>query len=231
MNKIANEILQQPINELIYINKLYQSKFAATMSEYAFFKTVERLSAANLITKMSKGVYCRPKITKYGTVLPSDREIIKLYTDNNGGTVVGYSLYNALNLTTQIAKKYEVYSSSIEQQTKTIGNVVIKQHVLEYTDNVINTIHIMDVLHHYDKIQDLNIQQFVNLCEKFKKQFNEEVFEYVIRNIRYPKRTVAFLKNILDYFHVGNSLNSYLSAFSTYDFPRMEKIYEAAQTH
>ena len=168
MNKITNEILQQPINELIYINKLYQSKFATTVSEYAFFKTIERLSASNLITKISKGVYCRPKITKYGTLLPSDREIIKLYTDNNNGTVVGYSLYNALNLTTQIAKKYEVYSSSIEQQTKTIGNVVIKQHVLEYTDNVINTIHIMDVLYHYDKIQDLNIQQFVNLCRNLK---------------------------------------------------------------
>ena len=231
MNIIEKEILQHPVNELIYVNKLYQAKFAAVMTEQAFYKAVERLNASNFITKVSRGVYCRPKLTKYGSVLPSEREIIKLFTEKNKGTIVGYSLYNSLNLTTQIAKKHEVYSSSVEQQTKTIGNVFIKQYVLEYTSIVTSTIHMMEVLQHYNEIQNINTQQFVNLCEKFKKQFSEEVFEYVIKNIRYKKRTVAFLKNILDYFRIRNSLDRYLSAFSEYSHPRMETIYEAAQTH
>lgn len=180
---------------------------------------------------MAKGIYCRPKITKYGTVLPSEREIIKLFTEKNKGTVVGYSLYNSLNLTTQIAKKHEVYSSSVEQQTKTIGNVFIKQYALEYSVKVTNTIHMLEVLQHYNEIQNLNTQQFINLCEKFKNQYSEEVFEYVIKHIRYSKRTISFLKNILDYYHIANSLDRYLSVFSKYNHPRMETIYEVAQTH
>jgi hypothetical protein len=180
---------------------------------------------------MARGVYCRPKITKYGTVLPSEREIIKLFTQKNKGTVVGYSLYNSLNLTTQIAKKHEVYSSSVEQQTKTIGNIFIKKYVLDYTDKMISTIHMMEVLQHYNEIQNLNTRQFVNLCEKFKNQYNEATVENVMRNIRYHKRTVAFLKSILDFYHIGNSLDKYLSAFSEYNHPRMELIYEAAQIH
>jgi len=231
MSIIEKEILQQPVNELIYVSKLYQAKFATVMSEQAYYKAVERLSASNFVTKMARGVYCRPKITKYGKVLPSEREIIRLFTEKNKGTVVGYSLYNSLNLTTQIAKKHEVYSSSVEQQTKTIGNVFIKQYVLEYTDKVTSTIHMMEVLQHYNEIQNLNTRQFISLCEKFKKQYSEEVFEYVIKNIRYQKRTIAFLKNILDYLHIGNSLDRYLSAFSEYNHPRMETIHEAAQIH
>ena len=228
---IEKEILHYPVNELIYVSKLYQTKFAAAMSEHAYYKAVERLSTSNFVIKMAKGIYCRPKITKYGAVLPSEREIIKLFTEKNKGTVVGYSLYNSLNLTTQIAKKHEVYSSSVEQQTKTIGNVFIKQYALEYSERVTNTIHMMEVLQHYNEIQNLNTQHFINLCKKFKNQYSEEVFEYVIKHIRYSKRTISFLKNILDYYHISNSLGRYLSVFSEYNHPRMETIYEPAQIH
>jgi hypothetical protein len=228
---IEKEILQHPEKELIYASKLYQAKFATVMSEHAYYKAVERLNASKFVTKMAKGIYCRPKTTKYGIVLPSEREIVKLFTEKNKGTVVGYSMYNSLNLTTQIAKKHEVYSSSVGQLTKTIGNVLIKQYMLDYSDKVTSTIHMMEVLQHYNEIQNLNMLQFINLCEKFKNQYSEEVFEYVIKHIRYSKRTISFLKNILDYYHMANSLGRYLSVFSEYNHPRMETIYEPAQIY
>jgi len=228
---VKKEIQHYPVNKPIYINKLYQTKFAAVMNELTYYKAIERLTSSNSLAKMAKGIYCKPRITKYGTVLPSDREIIKLFTEKNKGTIVGYSLYNALNITTQIAKRHEVYSSSVEPQTLTMGNVFIKKIELEYTESTIKTIHMMEVLQNYHEIQDLNAQQFLVLCAEFVNYFNEDIFEKVMKNIRYKKRTIAFLKNILDYFQIANSLDKYLSVFSEYNYPRMETIYKTASIH
>lgn len=54
-----------------------------------------------------------PKISKYGIIPPSEKEIISAFTENETGTVVGYSLYNQLNLTTQVSKKISVMSSAL----------------------------------------------------------------------------------------------------------------------
>jgi hypothetical protein len=38
---IEKEILQHPVNELIYVSKLYQAKFAAVMNEQAYTKLLK----------------------------------------------------------------------------------------------------------------------------------------------------------------------------------------------
>ncbi len=59
-------------------------------------------------------------------------------------------------------------------------------------------------------------------------QYTEVAFEVVQRVIGYPKPTVAFLREVLNYYHVPNSLSKHLSALSNYRIPRMEELYEAA---
>jgi len=76
-----------------------------------------------MLAKVSKGVYCRPRKTRYGIILPSEQEIVDTFTKNELGMVVGYRLYNTLNLTTQVSKNAEVYSSGFEGKTKRIANV------------------------------------------------------------------------------------------------------------
>lgn len=87
-------------------------------------------------------------------------------------------------------------------------------------------IQILEVLKNYSEIQDLNQNQFIKLCEEFAPHYSDEVFEYVNLRIHYPKRTIAFLRSILDYYGVKNNLNKYLSAMSEYKYPKMEALYE-----
>jgi hypothetical protein len=188
------------------------------------------LTKENYLAKVSKGVYCRPQKTKYGLILPSESSIVAEYVNDNKGIVVGYTLYNKLNISTQISKQIRVYSNAIVQRTKTIGNICIERKSLEFTEEVCAAIELLEVLSNYYSIQDFNYKGFITLCEQFCKGYNEEVTERVLEAFNYSKSTIAFLKSMLNYYNVSNSLGKHLSALSTYKYPSMEEIYELART-
>ena len=137
-------------------------------------------------------------------------------------------MYNSLKLTTQVAKTVEVFSSEIEQRTKNISNVLLQFCNLVYTPEVKGMIHMLEVLQNFGEIQDLNYHQFITFCEKFAQEYDGKVFEQVLQKMRYQKKTISFLRNILNHYGVENNLNKYLSALSEYQHPTMEEIYEAA---
>jgi hypothetical protein len=67
-------------------------------------KALERLLKKGLIKKISKGLFYKPEITRYGTLGPDYNELLNRLLFKNGkriGYVTGGELYNQLNLTTQ----------------------------------------------------------------------------------------------------------------------------------
>ena len=227
--RILAEFQVVPKNTLIMTGKLYREKFSEQMSEAAFTQAICRLSKSGEIERISKGIYCMPKKTRFGTILPSDREIVDMFTRQNNGIIVGYGLYNSLGVTTQVSKRLTAYSSLVDEQLKQIGNVIVQKYDLDYTDEAKAVICIMELLHHYKEIQDIDYSAFLRNAEALSKQYNERAFEVVQRVIGYPKRAVAFLREALNYYHVPNSLSKYLSALSNYRIPRMEELYAASQ--
>lgn len=228
-NIIKNTLLNYKENELIFASKLYKTELYNQVSEAAFYKTLERMCKSGKLVKISKGMYHIPKVSKYGIVPPTDKDIISAFTNDGTGTIVGYSLYNTLNLTTQVAKTIEVLSSSLESFTKTIRNIVIRQVKIDYTENVMNMIHVLEVLQNYYNIQDINTVSFIVFTKELINWYDEEIFKKVIETINYKKSTIAFLREILNFYGVKNNLNIYLSSMSEYKYPRMEEIYEIAR--
>lgn len=225
---INRTISQIPENELIFASKLYSQRLHREVTESAYYKTLGRLCEAGELCKIAKGTYYRPKTGKYGIVPPSQKEIVAAFTDEEKGTVVGYSLYNRLQLTTQVSKTVEVFSCALEQQTKNISNILLQFRNLIYTPEITGMIHMMEVLQNFEEIQDLNHTQFIKYCEQFSESYSDEVFAQVCQQMRYQKKTIAFLRNILTHYHVPNNLSRYLSSLSEYKYPTMEEIYEAA---
>lgn len=225
---ISKTLNQIPENELIFASKLYAAQLSGEVTESAYYKTLERLCKSGELCKIAKGTYYRPKKSKYGIVPPSQKEIVSAFTEPDKGAVVGYSLYNNLKLTTQVSKTVEVFSSQIEQQTKSISNVFLQFCNLVFTSEVKSMIQMLDVLQNFNEIQDLNYGQFLTFCEQFSAGYNEAVFELVCQQMRYSKRTISFLRNILNYHGVINGLQRHLSSLSEYKHPTMEEIYETA---
>ena len=226
---IRNALAHYRENELILASKLYRMELYDQISEAAFYKALERMCKSGELVKIAKGTYHLPKVSKYGIVPPSEKEIISAFTENGTGTVVGYSLYNALNLTTQISKSVDVMSSALESLTKTIRNITVHQVQIDYSENIKNMIHSLEVLQNYYSIQDINNSAFVAFTRELSDRYNEETFKVVISTISYKKSTIAFLQEILNFYGKENSLNMYLSSLSEYKYPRMEELYETAR--
>ncbi len=227
--KILNEFQNTPENQLIMTGSLYKEKFSNQVSEAAFSQAVSRLCRSGEINRVSKGVYCRPKKTRFGIIPPSESEILNLFIAKNKGIVIKYNMYNSMGITTQVPKRYIVYSSAPEEQIKQIRNIIVHKHDLVYNNDVKTIIKTLELLHDYNNIQNINYNVFLTNIEELCKQYNESTFETVIKTIHYPKWVIAFLQEALNYYSIQNSLSKYLSALSSYKIPKMEELYAVAQ--
>ena len=133
-----------------------------------------------------------------GSDLPSEKEIITTFTQNGTGMVVGYTMYNAMRLTTQVSKNIQIYTSALDEPKKQSGNVFLQKYDMIFSPDVVRVVAILEVLQNYNKIEDLNESQFKKLCAEFAGQYDEKVCEYVLSNIPYSAQTIARLKAILD---------------------------------
>ncbi len=226
---VRNSLGEFKENELIFANKLYKESLFDKIGEAAYYKTLQRMCESGELVKIAKGVYHLPKKTKYGIVPPSEKEIITAFTENETGTVVGYSLYNELNLTTQIPKTITVMSSAIEGYTKSIRNVVVLQMPLKFSEKTANIVRGMEILQNFNSIQDINYPAFLKYTKKLATDFDVEAFNETVKTKVYKKSTISFMREILNYYHVENNLNEYLSALSKYKHPAMEDLYEASR--
>lgn len=226
---IRDALTQYKENELIFASKLYREQLSKYMNEAAYYKMLERMNKNGEIEKAAKGIYYIPNVGKYGIVPPSDKQIVEAFTKNRTGMVVGYSMYNSLNLTTQVPKRVNVLSSALEGFSKTIKNVSVKQVPLEYSDEVKNMIKGLEVLQNFYEIEDMDYVAFVDFSKEIANEYQNEVFEMVISKTSYKKSTIAFLRAILSYYDVAHNLDRHLSELSTYKHPRMEELYEIAR--
>lgn len=188
---VRNALAEFEANELIIASKLYKEKLSGQISEAAYYKTLQRMCESGELVKIAKGTYHLPKVSKYGIVPPSEKEIVTAFTENETGTVIGYSLYNALNLTTQIPKTITVMSSALEGLTKSIRNVIVYQVPLEFSKEITSMIHGLEVLQNFNSIQDINYSAFLKFSEELALSYNPEIFEEIVNTKTYKKSTIS----------------------------------------
>lgn len=229
-NIIKEELNKYSENEMIFASKLYKEKlYKKKVTETSFYKVLERMCLSNELSKLSKGVYYYPKKSKFGITPISDEEIISRYIEKNNGMIIGYHLFNKLNLTTQVSKKITLYSTNVESETKNIRNIEIKNISLKINDEYKKIIEMLEVLQSFNKIQDLNYNAFYEYARNFSKEYNEDILKKVLVEKKYKKSTISFLRNILNYFEIRNELDKYLSSLSKYNHIDMEEVYESSR--
>ena len=80
---VRNALAEFEANELIIASKLYKEKLLGKISEAAYYKTLQRMCESGELVKIAKGTYHLPKISKYGLVPPSEKEIVTAFTNWN----------------------------------------------------------------------------------------------------------------------------------------------------
>lgn len=207
---IRNILKEFKENELIIANILYKEKLSDLISKNVYYETLQKMCESGELMMISEGVYHLPKTSKYGIIPPSEKDIITAFTKNETGTVVGYSLYNKLGLTTQVPKTIIVMSSVLEEPIITIHNIVIQRASLEFSKEVVNMIQGLEVLQNLNSIQDMDYSAFLKYIRELALSFNAEAFKKAISTQQYKESTVLALYNILEYYQIENNLSEYL---------------------
>lgn len=223
-NYIETIIEHEPENKLLEASALYSQSFS-TIPEMTYYKTLERMCKKGILVHLTKGLYYRPKNTRFGTVPISEKDIVDHYIQDNQGIVIGYRLFNQKGLTTQISKRVEVLSSAIPGKKKNIHNVYVMNISISLTPETIPIIETLEILQNYKSIEDINNTALAAYMKDFARQYADEATVYVLKNRKYKKSTIAFLESFLNHFQVKNSLNQFLSSLSSYAIPDMEEFY------
>lgn len=166
-------------------------------------KALERLQKKGEIKKVSKGVFYVPRQTIFGVVGPNNNSILERYMFENGKRIAyetGFSLFNQLGLTTQMAFKLKIATRSkrikINQGSLQVSSV--KSYV-DITEQNYKLLGYLDALKDIRKIPDsttTNAIKRMNWLIKAltKKQQNE----LVSLALFYPARVRALLGAILE---------------------------------
>ena len=223
--EVREKIESYPLRELIIANKFLKEKLPYVPAN-TYYKSIERMRKKGELEWLAKGVYCRPKVTRFGKISAGEENILNYYIgkENYTGVVIGYRLYNKYGITTQVSKSVKIYSNVLEEEKKVIKNVEIKKINISIDSKIKRAIEQLEILENYDEIEDIDKNSLIRLYRTIAEEYSDKVFITVLRNMKYKKRTIAYLEKILNTKKVENTLSQFLNKTSKYKIPLVEEF-------
>jgi hypothetical protein len=202
-------------------SKIYNDHFHPLFNEQNYYQVLSRMVKNKRLIKVAKGLYYNPEY-KDGKQIPlTHKHIKKFMLPHHGlGFAVGESLYYRLKLTSKKPLNYTYYVNHIEEKKRTIQNTKFIRIHSEISDDIIKHIECINILEHFESIHTLNLENFNQYISSFINVYDENIMNHVIKVIKPKKRSIAFLKEILDAYNTDNTLGFYLSTTSKYYIPK-----------
>jgi hypothetical protein len=168
-------------------------------------KVLERLQTEGLIKKISKGVFYKPEQTVFGELKPDYSEQLRPFLFENGKRVAyetGFSLYNRMGLTSQMAFRIKIASRSkrISINRGALKADAVKSYA-EVTDTNFELLGFLDAIKDIKRIPDCTVSKAVKIISSKISNLNEkQIAEMVKYALLYPPRvralTGAMLENL-----------------------------------
>lgn len=166
-------------------------------------KALERLQKEGLIKKMSKGVFYKPKQTVFGELKPDYTEMLRPYLFEKGKRVAyetGYSLYNRLKLTIQVAFRIKIASRDrrISVNNGALKIDTVKSYV-DVTDANYKLLELLDALKDIKHIPDASPNNSIVILSSLINKLNDkQIAEMIKYALSYPPRVKALLGAVLE---------------------------------
>lgn len=166
-------------------------------------KVMERMLTKGMIKKISKGVFYKPEQTVFGELKPDYNEQLRPYLFENGKRIAyetGFSLYNRLGLTTQMAFRTKIASRSkrISINRGAIKADAVKSYA-EVTDKNYELLGFLDAFKDIKRIPDSNLKTSVKILSGKIKNLNDNQLADMLKYaLLYPPRVRALLGAILE---------------------------------
>lgn len=223
MRQIEENIINVPENHLILASEFHK-KYFNNIPETAYYKSLERLTSLGILQHLTKGVYCRPKTSRFGIVPIPESQITSYFTRDNRGLVIGYRLFNKYGISTQVGKKSEVLTNAITEEQKKIGNVLLRKIDFKLSPERNKAIEALEILQEFSSVEDSNEPALLSYMKEFARSYSDKEMNFVLKNRKYKKSTIAFMKYLLTSLSTKNSLDNYLSEMTKYKIPTLETL-------
>ena len=207
MGKVREKVNQIDDGELF----TYDDVELLHMDSYALSKALSRLVNNGTIERLRKGVFYKPRKTKFGKLKPTEKQILELVLSNkvdSSGYITGLVVYNNLGLTTQIPNEVEIATPNPKKAEK-IGKLKIRyvKGIAPKLESDIEKLQILDTLKNFNRIPDRNDELFVKLLkEKIKNLSDEELSRLFDLSEKYNPRNQSFVRSN---FRINGSLIIY----------------------
>lgn len=173
------------------------------ISSMALSKALGTLVKENKLNRIEKGVFYKPKKSRFGSLGPNIVQVaIKELEENNQarGYITGVGLYNRLGLTTQISNVLEIAVNK-RKNSKTLKGRKIKYVERSATINKENIpyLQLLDAIKDIKKIPDSDPNESYKILSYKIENFNEEQQEKLVTlSFEYSPMTRALLGSILE---------------------------------
>lgn len=198
----------------------------------ALIKALNRMVEANKLSKLSKGKYFKPETTPFGNLQPSQEQVVKDLLYDNGkivGYLTGYSIYNALGLTSQVSNSIQIGKNEIRPKFKreryTISFIKQKNTITKKNSSLLQ---ILDAIRYIKKIPDTTIETSCLRFLEIIKSLNDENKKDLVRlSLKYPPSTRALLGALLEEIQEKEKteiLKKSLNSLTQYKIPEITKV-------
>lgn len=110
---------------------LFRSDFPEYHSEFVG-GTLAELTNKGILVKLAQGIYAKPRMSRFGVVLPSVEKVVQAIATRDNAKVIpsGITALNALGLSTQVPMNYTYLTTGSERTIRlTNRQVVLKRGV------------------------------------------------------------------------------------------------------
>ncbi|MGV8907224.1 MAG: hypothetical protein ACOH15_11570 [Acetobacterium sp.] len=145
----------------------------------AAYVAINRMINEKRIEQFEKGVYYKPKKTKYGTLQIDRQKLVqKKYIERDNeptGYITGPELWNQWGLTSQIPKRIWIAKNIRQKRVDEDLNVLLVKAKGLIRKDTIKALQYLDVLDQLEMIPDTTIDTALKkIIEIFKNNFDEE---------------------------------------------------------
>ena len=199
---------------------------------FAVSKALSKLVKSSSIERFKKGVFFKPKKTKFGRLQPSESQVIELVmsnTTNLNGYLTGLTIYNRLGLTSQISNQISI-ASSFPRKSKKIGSlkIVFVKGISPKSKADIELLQLLDAIKDFKKIPDRNDDTFIKiLSNRIINYPRNRQIRILELSKKYTPRTRALLGAILELNNLdefSSEIKLTLNSLSKYKLGIEEKV-------
>ena len=124
-HSIDSSTLRQRIEAMPEDSILFRSDFPEYHAEFVG-ATLSELTSEGILVKLAQGIYAKPRMSRFGVVLPSVDKVVKAIATRDNAQVLpsGTTALNMLGLSTQVPMNY-TYLTTGSERTVELANCIV----------------------------------------------------------------------------------------------------------